>query len=276
MAEAITKLPYVYDKDNERLVAILTQIKTYASDDIEAGLLPDDDAKLWEMAWQILRRISSVACWDDEPDDLFLVQWRTQIYDTQVECGCVPNCCQCDDRNVIIPLEYVPYETEPFIDGEIVATINGEIVTTPITAEYLNSHLNRATSKLYIVREDFPDALLDHSVCCCLCQREVSIKLHYNAGYDLIPSGLLPIIVDLLKEKQSGSDDCHDNMTKVSGLLKRKKIGNVEYEWSTKDTSEANTASIYADIYDLGSIDEIFALSRCELTVQKEKIGDVV
>lgn len=280
MAQFIEPLPYVYDKDNARIVAFLNQVKGNCDD--EDGVvveLKDKPEQLWPIIWRALRRITTINCWDDAPEDLFVLQGRTQIYDTTVKCGCSPNCCDCDENYVIIPLEYAPYPVSvdsPFVSGRITAMIDGKFVATSIDVEYLNSHLNKSTNELYISRTDFSDFLMDGSHCCCLCERNVSVELQYNAGYAEIPAGLLPVLCAIIKKEAGSSDDCHDNMTETSGLLKRKKVGNVEYEWSTKDTSKANTSAILADFYDLGLVDEVLAISRCYLATQSSEIGDVV
>lgn len=281
MATAIKPLPYIYNSEDERITAILKQIKDFCGIDETQDHLPTEPKDLWPIIWQVLRLLSNVTCWDDNPEDLFLTQWRLQTYDTKTKCGCSANCCDCDDNYLIIPLEYAPYsvlDDEPFISGSISAIFNGEYKSVDITAEYLNAHLNKARNKLYIPRTDFADMLMDGSCCCCLCQRDITVELLYNAGYDTIPMGLLPIICSLLNKVNSGIDDtdCHDNMTQTSGLLKRKKVGNVEYEWSTTDTTTSKTATLYSDIHDIAVLDEVLAISRCYLNNQKEELGDVV
>lgn len=281
MATAITPLPYIYDAENERINLYITQIKAFCNVDEEHEHLPSEPEKLWPIIWQALRFISNITCWDDAPEDLFLVQRRVQTYDTSVMCGCSPNCCDCDANYVIIPLEYAPYPTDiddPFIKGTISAMVNGEYKSVEIDAEYLNKHLNRSRNKLYISRTDFADILMDGNICCCLCKRDVTIELEYNAGYTAIPAGIFPVLCALINKIQNNFDDtdCHDNMTQVSGLLKRKKVGNVEYEWSTQDTTTSKTATLYSDIHDIAVVDEVLALSRCYLNNQKEELGDVV
>ena len=149
----------------------------------------------WGRLWQVIRFISSVTCWTDGPFDTFITQVRKQIFEATQECGCRPNCCQCDPDEIVIPLDYTPLDpTQPFIDGWITVFINGEPVKEKISWQYLNDHYDWARGEMHILREDFPDTLLYRGGCCCLCRRKLTITLLYNAGYPTIPPGILAMI----------------------------------------------------------------------------------
>lgn len=276
MSERINPVPRTYNPENpdERQTAIIEAIMDFCNIDDEHEHLPAEPEKLWPLIWQVLRIISTITCWDDLPNDLFLTQYRLQSYDAKSRCDCRPNCCDCDENYIIIPLDYVPYPDEPFVGGTLVYREDGKFVKEELTAEYLNEHLNQTRDTLYIPRADW-DAL--HH-CCLRCDRDVYVDIEYNAGYDEIPAGLFPAICYLLNKVQNGTDDtdCHDNMTQTSGLLKRKKVGNVEYEWSTQDTTTSKTATLYSDLHDVGMLAEVLAVSRCYLASQQEEIGCVV
>lgn len=276
MSERILPVPRIYnvEEPDERQTVIIDAVTNFCNIDEEHESLPPEPEKLWPLIWQTLRIISSITCWDDAPDDLFLTQYRLQSYDAKSTCKCRPNCCDCDDNYIIIPLDYVPYPDEPFVGGTITYREDGEFKTENLTAEYLNAHLNKARHTLYLPRMDFD--FLHH--CCLLCDRDIYIDLEYNAGYDTIPGGLFPVICYILNKVQNGTDDsdCHDSMTQTSGLLKRKKVGNVEYEWSTQDTTNSKTAMLYSDLHDIGMLAEVLAISRCLAAAQDEEFGCVV
>lgn len=239
----------------------------------------DERQNYWVKLWQVIRFISNITCWTNEIDDTFLMQTRTQTYSAEQVNACRPGCCHCDEDLVSIPLEYSPVANKPFIDGTITVFINGRPQTETITAGYLNSHFDPANNVVHIMREDFPDTLYYRNRCCCLCRRKATILLHYNAGYETIPVGLLPMICPLVKkidESKDGLSDCANTMTQVAGLLKAKKVGNIQYEWSDKDSNTAKTQALYTDLYNLASVDEVYALSRCYIAEMPEEMGDVV
>ena len=182
----------------------------------------------------------------------------------------------------MIPLEYAPlYDAEDcmYVSGTISVVIGGKVVREEIPTDYLYEHTDPYTNKLYIMREDFPDLLLWNHRCCCLCRRNCTITLEYNAGYEVLPDGLLPLICPLLTKIDSakiGLADCAAAMTQVVGLLKRKKVGNVEYEWSDQDSDTAVTQALFTDLFDVAMMAELEAISRCDDAMSIEEMGDVV
>lgn len=235
----------------------------------------------WGKLWQVIRFISSITCWVDGPYDTFFAQFRKQVYDTTQENGCCrPNCCQCDPDEIVIPLDYTPLDKEqPFIDGWITVMINGQPVKEKIPYQYLMDHYNFSTNKVHIIRDDFPDTLLYRGSCCCLCRRKLTITLLYNAGYPEIPAGLLPLICPLMAkmdDAKMGLSDCANAMTQVAGYLKMKKVGNIQYQWSDTDNNTQKTLALVTDLYNLASLDEVMALSRCLKAEMPEEIGDVI
>lgn len=234
----------------------------------------------WARLWQVVRYISNITCWTDQIDDTFLMQTRTQSVSVEQMWGCKPGCCNCDETEIVIPLEYSPIAKRPaFIDGMITVFVNGEAVTEEIGYGYLNSHFDPATNTLHIMREDFPDTLLYNGNCCCLCRRRATIMLHYNAGYEGIPAGLLPMICPLLQkieDSKASLSDCANTMTQVAGLLKFKKVGNIQYQWSDKDTEIAKTQALYTELYNLANVAEVYSISRCYLAEMPEEMGDVI
>lgn len=233
----------------------------------------------WTKLWQVIRFISNITCWTDQIDDTFLMQTRTQYYNVEQVCGCRPGCCHCNEDEIDIPLEYSPIPDHPFVDGEITVFINGKPISEKIPEKYLDEHLDHSTNVLHLIREDFPETLYYHGKCCCLCRRKAVVKLRYNAGYESIPLGLLPMICPLLKkidESKNGLSDCANTMTQVSGLLKAKKVGNIQYQWSDNETNSQKTLSLYTDLYNLASVDEVYALSRCYIAEMPEEMGDVI
>lgn len=280
-AEHIDPLSRVFNADNEKMNELMTLISAFCNinpDNIgmEIGRFVSDKAAYWNLIWQTLRIISSITCWDDHPEDLFLTQTRIQTYPVRVEhCECL--CKLCDEAFVIIPLEYAPHPTPFMVSARITGMINGKFVRKELDIPELMQGFDEGRDKLYISKQVFYD-LIKAEDNCCSCEYDFTVTLEYNAGYDALPAGLLPIICYILNKlnKDVNSEDCHDNMTATSGLLKRKKVGNVEYEWSTQDTTASKTATLYSDLHDLGMLDEIMAISRCYLATQEEVLGDVV
>lgn len=234
----------------------------------------------WARLWQIIRFISQITCWTDGPMDTFFTQVRKQVYEEAQVSACRPNCCQCDPDQIIIPLDYTPLDPEqPFIDGWITVMINGKPVKEKIPYEYMADHYDWGTGKLYIMRDDFPDTLLYRGGCCCLCRRKLTITLLYNAGYPEIPVGLLPLLCPLmakLEDAQMGMSECHNAMTQVAGYLKSKKVGNIQYSWSEADNNTQKTLALVTDLYNLATLSEVMALSRCMMEIMPDEIGDVI
>lgn len=286
----INPLPYKYDAQHERadvMNAIVEKVAEYC----DYNLIQTDEsseegdityAELWSKIWLVLRLFSLVTCWTDGINDLFLMQTRKQQTTVKQLCGCRRDCCNCDEDQIVIPLEFAPlYDAEDcmYVGGTISVVIGGRVVKEEISAEYLYEHTDPYTNKLYIMREDFPDLLLWNNKCCCLCRRNCTITLEYNAGYELLPDGLLPLICPLLTKIDSakvGLADCAAAMTQVVGLLKRKKVGNVEYEWSDRDSDTAVTQALFTDLFDVAMMAELEAISRCDDATSVEEMGDVV
>ena len=276
MAEVIKPLSRKYDEENETQASIIELISDFCGITEENDKYPTDKKVLWPLIWQTLRIISSITCWDDNPGDLFLTQTRTQSYPVKIEhCQCL--CKLCDEAFVIIPLEYAPHPEDFMISVKISGMVNGKFIKEELDIEELMEGFDEGRDRLYISKQVFYD-LIKSEDNCCSCEYDFTVTLQYNAGYDEIPEGLLPIICYILNKVNNGVDeeDCHDNLTTTSGLLKRKKVGNVEYEWSTQDTTNSKTATLYSDLHDLGMLDEIMAISRCYLATQEEVLGDVV
>lgn len=240
----------------------------------------DERKAYWGKLWQVIRFISSITCWTDEPNDTFMTQMRKQVYDANQVCGCRPNCCGCDPDEIQIPLDYTPLDPEqPFVGGYITVMINGQPAKEKIPYEYLNSHYDATTGILHIIRDDFPDTLLYRGSCCCLCRRKLTITLIYNAGYSTVPAGLLPLICPLMakmEDAKMGLSDCANAMTQVAGYLKMKKVGNIQYQWSDTDNNTQKTLALVSDLYNLASLDEVMALSRCLIAETPKEIGDVI
>lgn len=286
----IAPLPYKYDSEHDWadvMDEIIEKVAEYCGYSLiregESG--EDGDityADLWSKIWLVLRLFSLVTCWTDGVNDLFLMQTRKQQTTVKQLCGCRRDCCNCDEDQIVVPLEYAPlYDAEDcmYVSGTISVVINGRVVKEEIPTEYLYEHTDPYTNKLYIMREDFPDLLLWNNRCCCLCRRHCTITLAYNAGYEILPDGLLPLICPLLTKIDSakiGLADCAAAMTQVVGLLKRKKVGNVEYEWSDNDSDTAVTQALFTDLFDVAMLAELEAISRCDDAMSIEEMGDVV
>lgn len=235
--------------------------------------------ELWPKIWQAIRYLSNLACWTDSDNDTFLTQIRKQTYSTVAKCACTTTCCECDQNVVAIKLDYNPVPKNPFSIAHITGVYGGEILVDVVDKDYLNDHYNPATNTLYINRRDFPKLLLDKGCPCCLCEHKLTISLEYAAGYDDIPDGLLPLICPIIakiNESKIGMSSCHQAMTQVAGLLKRKKSGNVEYEWSNVNSDSQKTQTMYTELYNIANLDEIMAISRCYMLESPEEIGDVI
>lgn len=289
MSECIKPLPYNFFQDgaaDPRAEIILNQVSEHCgisykpykgsnNEHTERG----DVALLWKKIWLAIRFLSLHACWTDGDDDTLIMQCRTQRATANQLCGCTKRCCNCDDDHIIIPLEYAPVNEEPFVSGTITVMVAGKFVKKELTAEYLDNHLDPYTNKLYIMRDDFPDIFYWDHKCCCMCKRQLTITLQYNAGYEKLPNGLLPLICPIISKIDDAKislSDCASAMTKTVGLLKRKKNGNVEYEWSDKDNGASATETLLTDIFDVALVAELQAISRCGEISVPEEFGDVI
>ena len=284
----IAALPYAYNAEDARINDLINQVATFCGkeftevkeDDPESAAenLKEKEA-YWAALWQVIRFISNITCWTEQADDTFITQTRTQVYDVAQVCGCKPGCCHCDEDVVTIPLEFMPVPDNPFVSGKMTVFINGKPKSAEITAEYLNEHYDEYAGVVYLDRNDFDDMLMFRGKCCCLCRRNVKIQLKYNAGYDLIPNGLLSLICPLMgkiEESKSGLNECANAMTQVVGALKFKKVGNIQYQWSDAQNDTQKTFSLYTDLYNLATVDEVYALSRCMIAETPEEMGDVI
>lgn len=285
----ISALPFTYDSTDERITAILKQVVDFCGAEFPE-VDPEDPssqeaydaavATYWTKLWQVIRFVSNITCWTEQADDTFITQTRVQTFHIDQVCACRPmGCCHCDEDTVSIPLDFMPTPENPFVDGKITVFINGSPVQEDITAEYLNAHYDEANGRVYLVRSDFPDTLLYRGRCCCLCRRKATITLRYNAGYDLIPIGILPMICPILAkidESKMSSSECANTMTQVSGLLRFKKVGNIQYQWSDNASDTQKTMTLYTELYNLANIAEIYAMSRCLIAEMPEMMGEVI
>lgn len=254
----------------------------------------EEKASYWAILWQVIRLISTMGCWTESHDDTLIVQHRKQIFHAKQAYGCCKKCCNCDEDNVIIPIEYAPlekhpdedknvweqeFDSKPFIGGVISVIINGKRQETKIDAEYLNEHYDPYSQKLYITRDEFPEVLYtSRNDCCCLCERSLTITIFYNAGYYRIPQALLPLICQLIgkvEDSKKPLSDCTAALTQVSGLLKSMKTGNIQYTWTDGDNGLENTQNLFAEIYNVASMAELFGISRCDI-ISYENAGDVI
>lgn len=270
----IIPIPYLYDAKNPdpRQVAILEQVKAYCD-------IPDTqaDADTWAYIWQAVRRLSLITCWAEKNDDTLLLQHRTQVYSVKQENACCRGCCCCDEDLVKVPLAYEPVPEKGYISGKISVRINGREVTEVIPQDYLFEHTDWETGTLYIDRADFPNTLLYKNSCCCLCNRDARITLKYNAGYEAIPVGMLPAVCEMIKKIDTDTSDvCATATTKVSGLLKRKKVGNVEYEWDTNNKKVYDTDILFTELNNMGLLGEVMVYNRCAIAEVETKTGEVV
>ena len=279
----ILPLPYAYSASAERVSVmdnIISKVADFCGYDLSEGGYTKEE--LWPRIWIALRLLSLVSCWTDSVDDLFIMQTRKQRTTAKQICGCNRSCCKCDEDLIIIPLEFMPLldnEECMYVGGSISVVVNGIVHRQELDPEYLYQHTDPETGKLYIMRDDFPDILLYRNRCCCLCRRNCTITIEYNAGYENIPNGLLPLICPLLAKIENAkisTSDCASAMTQVIGLLKRKKVGNVEYEWSESKTGTAVTQSLFTDLFDVSLLAELEAISRCDDAAGVEEMGDVI
>lgn len=305
----ISPLPYAYDVEDERIKRIFDEVSSFCGAEFTAiPSVPEDGDEeaqkayeaamatnleektdYWAKLWQVIRLISAMACWTESHDDTFITQHRTQSYKAEQVNACSAQCCKCDEDTIVIPVEYAPLATaqasdgelatpRPFIKGVISVIVKGKREEQTIPAEYLNERYDPFTQKLYINREDFPELLYCGGRCCCLCKRKLTITLWYNAGYDTIPQAVMPLVCQLMgkiEESKKPLSDCTAAVTQVSGLLKSMKTGNIQYAWSDRDNAIGNTQALFAEIYNIASMAELFSLSRCDM-VSYEEAGDVI
>lgn len=298
MSKCIKPLPYDFfgedGKLDPRAETILNQVsehcdivyKPYAGSESQSSeasnnekVEGEDVDLLWKKIWLAIRFLSLHSCWTDSSDDTLVLQCRTQQTTAMQLCGCTRTCCNCDDDHIVVPLEYAPLTEEPFVGGTISVVVGGKLIKQKLTAEYLNEHLDPYTNKLYIICDDFPEIMYWQNKWCCLCKRQLTITLKYNAGYESLPNGLLPLvcpIISQIDEAKISLSDCASAMTKTVGLLKRKRNGNVEYEWSDKDNGASATQTLLTDIFDVALVAELQAVSRCGEVTTPDEFGDVI
>ena len=89
-AVRIEPLSRVFDENNEKMQELITLISAFCNINpdnfgTEIGRFVSNKAAYWNLIWQTLRIVSSITCWDDHPEDLFLTQTRLQTYPVRVE-----------------------------------------------------------------------------------------------------------------------------------------------------------------------------------------------
>lgn len=259
--------------ESEELLKLREEYQTALAKNLE------EREELWPKIWQAIRYISHLSCWTDTDNDTFLMSVRHQIEEVSAKCTCTQHCCECDDNVITIKLDYGPVPHNPFSIAHLSGVYGGEILREVIDHEYLNDHFDPVTGTLCINRRDFPNLLLDKGRVCCLCEHRITIDLEYLAGYEDIPDGILPLICPIISkidEAKVSMSSCHQAMTQVAGLLKRKKSGNVEYEWSNVNSDSQKTQTMYTELYNLATLDEVMAISRCYMLEAADEIGDVI
>lgn len=247
----------------------------------------EEKQSYWALLWQVIRLLSDATCWTDSFDDTFIYQHRSQTEQIIQK----PRCCKFGNNKCAnwtkIKLLYAPlddicikadnddnpmerlHNSKPFMGGEFhYFNSDGEYTSVPISAKYLNKHYNMHTQQVTIMGADFPDIL---TFAPCACPEAVDVVLYYNAGYCTIPKALLPLVCQLIakiEESKVSINECASAMTQVSGLLKSKKVGNIQYAWSDKDTEQSKTQALFTQIYNLANVAELFAISRCAIANQ--------
>lgn len=249
----------------------------------------EEKKSYWSVLWQVIRFISDYTCWTESYNDTFILQARTQTYTMSQLPYCSQFLCNCRiNKPIDLPLTYAPLDqadltdffwqdcqVKAFIRGSIeYMNRDGEFVIEPISNEYLQSHYNPHTQKIVISPKDFEAFYAGK----CECPEDITIIIHYNAGYLTIPPALLPLICQLIgriEDSKKPLSDCHAAMTQVAGLLKSKKVGNIQYTWSDNDTESQKTQALFTQIYNIASVAELEGLSRCAI-VNVEEAGDVI
>lgn len=240
----------------------------------------EEKSAYWTILWQVIRLISDYTCWTEDYRDTFILQHRYQVTNMLQLPYCSQFRCNCRDKKPItIDLYYAPLDPRPLNDNEnphgerMPAFIDGKIDwmddmgifhSEPITSKYLQSHYNPHTEQINLYPSDFKGFYAGK----CVCPEDMSIMIHYNAGYLTIPEAILPLICQMIgriNDSKLPLSECAGAMTQVSGLLKSKKVGNVQYTWSDNDTELAKTQSLFTDIYNIASMAELNSISRCEI-----------
>ena len=187
-AVRIEPLSRVFDENNEKMNELITLISAFAiSTQITSVpklvVFVSNKAAYWNLIWQTLRIVSSITCWDDHPEDLFLTQTRLQTYPVRVEhCECL--CKLCDEAFVIIPLEYAPHPEQFMVSARISGMINGKFVRKELDIVDLMMGFDEGRDRLYISKQVFYD-LIKAEDKCCSCEYDFTVTLEYNAGYDI-------------------------------------------------------------------------------------------
>lgn len=236
--------------------------------------------EVWRRIWQAIRYLSNHSCWTDSDDDTFIEQCREEQFTAETICGCTRDCCKCDPDQIVLQLSYSPYPINPLVSADVTLMVNGKMTRLNIGHEYLNDHFDPYTGKLYIMRDDFPEFFYSESYgTSCLCKRHLTITLRYNAGYKQIPAGLLTLMCPIMAQIDEAKiplSDCASAMTKVSGLLKSLKKGDVQYTWSDTDTAASRTNALFTDMFDVALVTELASISRCPQVIIPDEFGDVV
>lgn len=251
-----------------------------------------EKASYWALLWQVIRLLSDATCWTDSYDDTFIYQYRSQTHEIDQKPRCCPVQGRCANWTKI-KLHYAPVEitcdpdddrapqerehiAKPFIGGEFhYMDETGDYKIVKIDQKYLNKHYNLHTQEVTIMGADFPDVLTYGK---CDCPQTVTLVLHYNAGYCNIPKALLPLVCQLIHKIEDSTksiNECAGAMTQVAGLLKSKKIGNVQYSWSDKDTEASKTQALFTELYNIANVAELFSISRCDI-INTEIAGEVI
>lgn len=301
----IAPLPYLYDEDDTRVQTILEQVVLHCEIELEqteerpienpdapaeSGDQPETETvvvvegekkeEVWRRIWQAIRYLSNHSCWTDSNEDTFILQCREEQFTAKTISGCTRDCCKCDPDQIVLPLSYSPFPANPLVEADVTVVVGGKVKKLTIGQEYLNEHFDPYTGKLYIMRDDFPDMFYNKGGNSgCLCRRNLTITVRYNAGYATIPAGLLTLICPLMAQIDEAKiplSDCASAMTKVSGLLKSLKKGDVQYTWSDTDTANSRTQALFTDMFDVALTTELASISRCAQIVVPDEFGDVI
>lgn len=146
-----------------------------------------DRSKLEANITEFLDLISTMTCWKTKACENLLLSERQEIFDID-EMSRECNTC---DNGLVVKQLYFDLIREESITVRIVVREGIRIQEIEIPKELFS--LNPYTDELYV---DLSDYIYEYDI--CSCEKIIKMVVTYDAGYEVLPDCLFPILCDFL------------------------------------------------------------------------------
>lgn len=152
---------------------------------------PEDVLDLERNVRELINYISSLTCWAKNTCETFLLEERKQLItldEDKIEC------CRCNDAILEVCLAYDKIDPETLQVSLIQLDGINKTEYNVSSDEFLyddEQDILRLNLGAYI-------STCSRCICDCRCKRKYTIKLTYEAGYEVIPECLLGMFCDML------------------------------------------------------------------------------